>query len=635
LTTQPATSSNPRNNPMKMRRYDIVSGILLILSIIDFALAAPVPVQEKRQACVDVMHIPEGVTTVLGKRGAEDDLEHVVEEYFKTVDSSDAHASSNSAPGPDRGSTNVVQAPAPNPAPSTANPGLLMEPSSPMSTASSAKGVLGDSDALSKSDDWWSQSYEGDGGLHDVPLDIPASSEYGSDPGLTGAHAPLPKLPNPNPGLSTDPESGMSLLQPPRPASQTEFGQTHGYQVEHVLQPNAGPASTGADPDFDWEHWANAPSPPRPVPSKPTNPKPSIKAGVKLKNWMNRLNLKDPLALRPASSKPSKPKPSTDSGVNWKHWVNPLNLMDPLAPRPVAPLKLSNPKPTTNSDVNWKHWINPLNLMDPLAPGAAASLKPSNPKPSTDSDFDWEGWSNLKDSPPSGASSSKSSNPKPTTNSDVNWKHWINPLNLIDPLASRPAASLKPSNPEPSTDSDFDWEHWSNLKDSPPSGPASSKSSNPKSWDYWLRLLDPAPLPRPGWSKDSKPSNPKPSYPGPSNPGPSKVLQPPQPLKAGLPKIGPPPSPDSDSELTLNLGPLKEPEDEVVPGPPSTPDPELHSDHQSLSAGNQGEDIQAAVYAAKGKAKESRSIAGISRDVGNAAQRELQPDETEGLDLVY
>jgi hypothetical protein len=105
------------------------------------------------------------------------------------------------------------------------------------------------------------------------------------------------------------------------------------------------------------------------------------------------------------------------------------------------------------------------------------------------------------------------------------------------------------------------------------------------------------------------------------------VLRPPKPLKAGPPKIGPPPSPDSDSELTLNLGPLKEPEDEVVPGPPSTPDPELHSDHQSLSAGSQGEDIQAAVYAAKGKAKESRSIAGISRDVGNAAQRELQPDE--------
>ena len=42
---------------------------IFILSIIDFALAAPVLVQEKRQACVDVVHIPKDVISVLGKRG--------------------------------------------------------------------------------------------------------------------------------------------------------------------------------------------------------------------------------------------------------------------------------------------------------------------------------------------------------------------------------------------------------------------------------------------------------------------------------------------------------------------------------------------------------------------------------------
>ncbi|KAN0115599.1 hypothetical protein V8E52_006718 [Russula decolorans] len=55
-----------------MRRYDIVSGILLILSVIDFALAAPLLVQENHQACVDVVHIPKDVITVLGKRGDEE-----------------------------------------------------------------------------------------------------------------------------------------------------------------------------------------------------------------------------------------------------------------------------------------------------------------------------------------------------------------------------------------------------------------------------------------------------------------------------------------------------------------------------------------------------------------------------------
>ena len=106
-----------------MRRYDIFSGILLILSIIDFALAAPIPVQEKRQACVDVVHMPRDAITVLGQRGAEDldKLASLTEEYLKTsgkpVESSDAHGSSSSAPpGPDIGSTNVVQAPVPNPA---------------------------------------------------------------------------------------------------------------------------------------------------------------------------------------------------------------------------------------------------------------------------------------------------------------------------------------------------------------------------------------------------------------------------------------------------------------------------------------------------------------------------------------
>jgi hypothetical protein len=124
-----------------MRRYDIVSGIFLIFSIVDFAFAVPVSAQEKRQTYVDMVHIPEDVITVLGKRGGEE-LGNVVREYFKTwekpIDSSGTHASSSSAapgPGPSHGSTNAGVARS-NPAPSTANPDPLMEPSSPSSTAS-------------------------------------------------------------------------------------------------------------------------------------------------------------------------------------------------------------------------------------------------------------------------------------------------------------------------------------------------------------------------------------------------------------------------------------------------------------------------------------------------------------------
>ena len=113
-----------------MRRYDIVFGILLILSIIDFALAAPVLTQEKRQADVDALHMPKDVMTVLGKRGDEE-LARLLDQYSKTsgkpAESSDAHASSSSAaPAPVHGST--MQAPVPNPASSTANPDPLIGP---------------------------------------------------------------------------------------------------------------------------------------------------------------------------------------------------------------------------------------------------------------------------------------------------------------------------------------------------------------------------------------------------------------------------------------------------------------------------------------------------------------------------
>lgn len=97
-----------------MRRYNMITGILLILSIVDFALAAPVSVQED-DAHFAAVKIPESVTTVMGKRLGEE-LEKLGEEYFKTsektVDSSGTHLPSSSAPSEtDHGSTNDVQSP--------------------------------------------------------------------------------------------------------------------------------------------------------------------------------------------------------------------------------------------------------------------------------------------------------------------------------------------------------------------------------------------------------------------------------------------------------------------------------------------------------------------------------------------
>jgi hypothetical protein len=56
---------------MHLYRGYIVSWIFLILPIINFAVAAPVLVQEKLQARVDVVHIPKHAMTMLGKRQGE------------------------------------------------------------------------------------------------------------------------------------------------------------------------------------------------------------------------------------------------------------------------------------------------------------------------------------------------------------------------------------------------------------------------------------------------------------------------------------------------------------------------------------------------------------------------------------
>jgi hypothetical protein len=66
-----------------MRRYNIVPLTFLILSIINFALAAPALTPEKRQVRVDVAHVPKDVITVLWKRG---DTLKEMEELFANWD---------------------------------------------------------------------------------------------------------------------------------------------------------------------------------------------------------------------------------------------------------------------------------------------------------------------------------------------------------------------------------------------------------------------------------------------------------------------------------------------------------------------------------------------------------------------
>jgi hypothetical protein len=152
------------------------------------------------------------------------------------------------------------------------------------------------------------------------------------------------------------------------------------------------------------------------------------------------------------------------------------------------------------------------------------------------------------------------------------------------------AHKLQPNHPLPSTDSDsstnpdLDWNYLTNAEDLPP------RPTSPKEFGQTYKYQ----------ADDGNQPSTSGYAPSPPEPGHEVVTNPPSP----------------------NQGSSKDPQDGV--SPPSL-DPELYLDHQPLSANSQPVDPQAALYAAKGKAKVSRRISGTARDVGNAAQRELQP----------
>jgi hypothetical protein len=226
---------------------------------------------------------------------------------------------------------------------------------------------------------------------------------------------------------------------------------------------------------------------------------------------------------------------------------------------------------------------------------------------------------------------------------DFDWEHWANAPSPSPPTKEfgqvpeyqvmheqQPNAKKRPWT---GADPDFGWDQWTNVDDLPPLRTSSLYESN-QVHGYQVKYLQQPnvyPYLNPGSMVHS------------SSPGAGlqtahehQEVTPSSPV-AGLPTAAEheeanPPSP--------NLGSPTEPENEVVPGPPSTPettDPEHNPEPQSLSTAVHPEDLlaaisasdelQASIYAAKGKAKESRSISSTARDVGNAAQRELWPAE--------
>ncbi len=243
----------------KMRRCDVVSQIFIILSIINFALAAPVLVQEKCQACLDVVYNHEDATTVLGKRMDEiEEIWRVIDNYFPKPESS------VSAPLKlDHGATNVVDGPPPNPATPTPDHGATnvvdgSPPNPAMSTESDRESM----------------------GVH-APSSSPVlESWFNPHDESMGAHAPRP-----NPGPSTEFGSNDRLVvsEPPSPTrgSPTGFGSDHEYEM--VQPPSSGQLSR-TELNMDHEYEMVPPPPGAVSPTVSEHAPRSMSAESQLKN---------------------------------------------------------------------------------------------------------------------------------------------------------------------------------------------------------------------------------------------------------------------------------------------------------------------------------------------------------------
>jgi hypothetical protein len=338
-----------------MRLYDIVFGILLTLSIIDIAPAAPVLVQEKRHTSVDAVHVPKHVITVLEKR-VDDDLEQLVDEYM-AFEESEAHESSSPAsPAPDHGSKTDVPAPGPIPASSTVNPAPLMEPPSLSSSTSSMAGGSDNPKLVELAKEFFKiktlQKPDESSDAHSLSSSAPSGLDHGSN---TDVPAPAP-----NPASSTvNPAPLMGPPRPPRPSLTTlEMAGGKDYfdglakQAEEFFKTSRKPvkstdghaSSSSAPPGLDHGSMNDVPAPPPNPASSAANPD---------------------LLMKPASILPNRMPSETQK--QYFIWNFLMNFMD-QPPLPVRPASLMEFGKTNENQV--EHVQHP------------------NPGSSTDTDFD-------------------------------------------------------------------------------------------------------------------------------------------------------------------------------------------------------------------------------------------------------
>jgi hypothetical protein len=238
-----------------MRLY-IVSGTLLFLPIVDFALAAPVLVQEKRQACADMANIPEYPVTVFGKRGGAEIEEaggKYIENWFaEQGEKATTRPSSSSPPLASDHDSEWVDVKQPPPITEGLSPESddeLTGVHAPQSSPVLPNWFLAD------------HGYTEPSG-HPLAVEEPPSgstSPTESDDESTGVHSPLSNQVLPNwflkdHGYMGPSDHPLAVEEPPsRSATPTVSEAEHGYQVVHPPQPPLPPGSASLTAESNYE----------------------------------------------------------------------------------------------------------------------------------------------------------------------------------------------------------------------------------------------------------------------------------------------------------------------------------------------------------------------------------------------
>jgi hypothetical protein len=336
-----------------MPRYHIIFGILLILPIIDIAVAAPVLVQEKLKAGADVLHIREDAITMLGKRGDEIDevLLKTVEKYGSQSPTKPESSSAASLRWPSSqadGST-VLKNPL-TPIPEEPSPA----PSSPLTMASMESHAY----LEEQGDDWWRRPPKfADLDWNDwTNLEDPATPTSASPKEFGEVHGDQVKhVQRPDQLSSTVSESDVDwngrqpLEKRPKLASSSEFGQADENQLQHLPRPSQPPLTAS---NADW----NGPSPTkkRPMPTS------SNEFGQADENQLQHL------------PRPSQP-PLTASNADW-------NGPSPTKKRPMPTSSNEYGQAVENQVEHVQQSDLPLQKRPNLG---VSSPGPSNPGPST------------------------------------------------------------------------------------------------------------------------------------------------------------------------------------------------------------------------------------------------------------